>query len=125
MPLVSLLVVATALLGWSGIEIQPSRGDRAAASYRSVAALDRPTERTAETLKRYNLEREYRRDVNTALLHIEKYAQQRLEPELVYALAELSWIEGKRLDRKRKPQALDRYLDTAAYAFDFLFDPDP
>ena len=61
----------------------------------------------------------------TPLLRIEKFAQQRPEPELVYALAELSWIEGKRLDRWRKPQALDRYLDAAAYSFDFLFDPDP
>jgi hypothetical protein len=125
MLLVPLTVVVSALLGWSDIEIQPSRGDRAAAAYRSVAALDRPTERTVETLRRYNLEREYRRDVNYVLQRIEKFAQQRLEPELVYALAELSWIEGKRLDRWRKAQALDRYLDAAAYAYDFLFDPDP
>ena len=125
MPMVQLTVMVSALLGWSDIDIQPSRGDRAAASYRSVATLDRPTERTVETLRRYNLEREYRRDVNAALLRIEKFAQQRPEPELVYALAELSWIEGKRLERWRKAQALDRYLDAAAYAFDFLFDPDP
>ncbi len=125
MPLVQLTVLVSALLGWSDIDIQPSRGDRAAASYRSVATLDRPTERTVETLRRYNLEREYRRDVNGALLRIEKFAQQRAEPELVYALAELSWIEAKRLDRWRKPQALDRYLDAAAYAYDFLFDDDP
>ena len=98
MPLVPLTVMVSALLGWSDIEIQPSSGERAAASYRSVATLDRPTERTVETLKRYSLEREYRRDVNKALLHIEKSAQQRAEPELVYALAELSWIEGKRLE---------------------------
>ena len=50
----------------------------------------------------------YRRDVNNTLLRIEKFAQQRPEAELVYALAELSWIEGRRLDRWRKPQALDR-----------------
>jgi pimeloyl-ACP methyl ester carboxylesterase len=125
MPLVQLTVVVSALLGWSDIEIQPSRGDRAAALYRTVAALNRPTERTVETLRRYSLEREYRDDVNSALLRLEKFAQQRLEPELVYALAELSWIEGKRLDRWRKAQALDRYLDATAYAFEFLFDPDP
>ncbi len=125
MPMVQLTVLVSALLGWSDIDIQPSRGDRAAASYRSVATLDRPTERTVETLRRYNLEREYRRDVNAALLRIEKFAQQCAEPELVYALAELSWIEGKRLEHWRKAQALDRYLDAAAYAFDFLFDPDP
>jgi pimeloyl-ACP methyl ester carboxylesterase len=129
MPLVQLTVVVSALMGWSGIEIQPSRGDRAAASYPSVANLDRPTQRTVETLRRYNLERDYfrrfRPDVNGVLLRLEKFAQQRAEPELVYALAELSWIEGKRLERHREPQALDRYLDAAAYAFDCLFEPDP
>src|SRR4051794_39998663 len=114
MTLAHLTVLVSSLTAWSDIQIQASRGDRATASYRSVAALDRPTERTLETLKRYDLEREYRRDVNSALLRIEKFAQRRPEAELVYALAELSWIEGRRLDRWRKPQALDRYLDAAA-----------
>src|SRR5262245_24747160 len=125
MPLAQITVVVSALLGWSDVEIQPSRGERAAAAYRSVAMLDRPTERTVETLRRYNLERVYRRDVNEALLRIEKFAQQRAEPELVYALAELSWVEGKRLERRRKPQAMDRYLDASAYAWDYLFAADP
>lgn len=129
MPLAQLTVLVSALLGWSDIEIQPSRGDRAAATYRSVANLDRPTERTVETLRRYNLEQEYNRrfhrGVNSTLQLLEKYAQRRMEAELVYALAEISWIEAKRLDHRRDPQALDRYLDTAAYAFEFLFDKDP
>ena len=124
MALAQLTVMVSALLGLSDIQIQPSRGERATASYRSVANLDRPTERTVETLKRYDLEREYRRDVDNTLLRIEKFAQKRPEAELVYALAELSWIEGRRLDRRRKAQALDRYLDAAAYSYDFLFDPD-
>jgi hypothetical protein len=125
MPLAQLTVMVSALLGWSDIQIQASRPERATASYRSVAALDRPTERTLETLKRYDLERVYRRDVNNTLLRIEKFAQRRPEAELVYALAELSWIEGRRLDRWRKPQALDRFLDAAAYAYDFLFESNP
>jgi pimeloyl-ACP methyl ester carboxylesterase len=125
MPLAQITIVVSALLGWSDIEIQPSRGDRAAAAYRSVADLDRPTERTVETLRRYGLERVYRRDVNETLLRIEKFAQQKAEPELVYALAEISWIEAKHLERWRKPQALDRYLDAAAYAYDFLLGDDP
>src|SRR5262245_54796166 len=125
MPLAQITIVVSALLGWSDIEIQQSRGDRAAAAYRSVADLDRPTERTVETLRRYGLERVYRRDVNETLLRVEKFAQQRPEPELVYALAEISWTEAKRLERWRKPQALDRYLDAAAYAYDFLLGDDP
>ena len=99
MPLAQLTVLVTALLGWSDITIQPNRGDRSSPFHRSVAGIDRPSERTVETLRRYDLEREYRRDVNSALLRIEKFAQRRAEAELVYALAELSWIEGKRLDR--------------------------
>ena len=63
--------------------------------------------------------------MNACLLHLEKYAQKRAEAELVYALAELSWIEAKRLDHRRKPQAIDRFLDAAAYAYDYLFDDDP
>jgi pimeloyl-ACP methyl ester carboxylesterase len=125
MHLAHLTVVVSALLGWSDITIQPSRGERLSPFHRRVAGIDRPSDRTMETLRRYDLEREYHRDVNRALLRIEKFAQQRAEAELVYALAELSWIEGKQLDRWRNPQALDRFLDAAAYAHDFLLDPNP
>jgi hypothetical protein len=119
-------ILATAVLGWSDtITIQPSRGDRASGLQRSVANIDRPSDRTQETLRRFDLDKEYRHDVNSALQHLEKYAQRRAEPELVYALAELSWIEGKRLDRWRKPQAIDRFLDAAAYAHDYLFGAEP
>ena len=63
--------------------------------------------------------------MTAALLALEKLARNTPEPDIVYALAELSWVEGRRLDRWRQAAAIDRYLDTVAYAFDFLFDPDP
>ncbi len=126
MPLAQLTVLVSALIGWSDITIQPNRGDHAAFTFqRSVASLDRPSERTLETLRRYDLEKEYRRKVHDCLLHLEKFAQQRPEAELVYALAELSWIEAKRLDRRRDEHAIDRYLDAAAYAHDYLLEDDP
>jgi pimeloyl-ACP methyl ester carboxylesterase len=102
------------------------RGDHTSFAFqRSVASIDRPSERTLETLRRYDLHNEYRRDVNACLLHLQRHAQKREEAELVYALAELSWIEAKRLDHRRKEHAIDRYLDAAAYAYDYLFDQDP
>ena len=56
MPLAQLTVLVSALVGWSDITIQPSRGDHAAFSFqRSVAGIDRPSERTLETLRRYDL----------------------------------------------------------------------
>jgi pimeloyl-ACP methyl ester carboxylesterase len=126
MSLAELTILAAALLGASDtITIQPSRGGSSSGLQRSIAGLDRPSDRTLETLRRFDLDKEYRHDVSSALQHLEKYAQRRAEPELVYALAELSWIEGKRLDRWRKPQAIDRFLDAAAYAHDYLFGTEP
>lgn len=67
MPLAQLTVLVSALIGWSDITIQPNRGDHAAFTFqRSVASLDRPSERTLETLRRYDLEKEYRRKSTTA-----------------------------------------------------------
>lgn len=125
MLLAHLTIVASSLLGWAEITVQPTRGERAHSAYhRSVNALDRPTERTAETLKRYDLERDYRHGVDRAIASLEKRAKARPDPELVYALAELSWIEARRLDRWRRAGSIDYYLDAVAYAHDFLTDPE-
>jgi pimeloyl-ACP methyl ester carboxylesterase len=116
-------MIATALAGWSDISIQPSKGERGFSSFQhSIAGIDRPSPRTQETLRRFDLEARYRKDVNGALLSLEKIARGRPEAELVYALAELSWIDGCKHDRWRKAQALARYLDAVAYAHDYLFD---
>ncbi len=120
-----LAVLLSAVIGGSDITISPSRGDRAFASLqRSLGGGDRPSERTLETLKRYDLERRYRKDVIHGLMSLEKMARSRPDAELVYALAELSWIEGAKLDRWRKAQSIDRFLDAVGYAHDYLFDPD-
>jgi pimeloyl-ACP methyl ester carboxylesterase len=125
MPSISWALIASALLGWQDIEIQPSRGDRGLLSFqRSLASLDRPSERTLETLRRHDLDRAYRRDVDYVLQVLEKRAKLSPEADLVYALAELSWVEGHRLDRRRRSGAIQRYIDAVAYAADFLFDPD-
>ena len=97
------VVLVSALLGWSDITIQPSRGDRGFSSFRhSVAGIDRPSDRTLETLKRYDLERTYRKKPNLALLSLEKLRCRQPDAELVYALAELSWVDGLKQDRWRR-----------------------
>ncbi len=119
------LSLALLSLGWSDITLSPSKGDRLHQAYqRSIAGLDRPSERTVQTLKRLDLERSYRRDAENALRSLENAVLTSPEPELVYAMAELSWIEGKRLDKKRNPVALHRYIDVVAYSYDFLCDPE-
>jgi len=124
------LLAATLVGGPDTITVSPSRGDRVVSSWqRSIGSLDAPGERTVETLKRYELERRFRRDPDGVLAQLETLARQAPEPDLVFALAELSWIEGRRNegrrgDRRKGATPLDRYVDTVAYAYDFLFDPE-
>ena len=126
MILAHLTVIASTVLGWPDITVSPNRGgERPHASFqRSLAGLDKPSERTVETLKRYDVERTYRKNADRALTALEKIARANPEPEVVYALAELSWVEGHRLERWRKAASIERFLDAVAYAYDFLFDPD-
>ncbi|MBX6311666.1 MAG: alpha/beta fold hydrolase [Isosphaeraceae bacterium] len=131
MHLAPFVLITAAAFGWADITVQPSRGDRPLASWqRSIGGLDRPSERTVETLKRYDLERAFRRDPEQAIARLKNAARLHPESELVYALAELSWIEGLRLEGRRRwgarrgASALDRYLDTVAYAWDFLTEPE-
>ncbi|MGE3818963.1 MAG: esterase/lipase family protein [Isosphaeraceae bacterium] len=125
MTITQFTMAAVLSVGWQEITVQSSRSDRPLSSIqRSLVGLDRPSERTVETLRRFDLERRYSRDVDYTLATLEKHARAKPDPELVYALAELSWLEGKRLDRWKRSGAMDRYLDSVAYSFDFLFDPE-
>ncbi len=125
MTIAHVVLAASTLLGWSDVTIQTARGDRGfAATHAAAVAIDRPSPRTLETLGRFDLERRYRKDPEHALLALEKAARSQPSAELVYALAELSWVEGCRNDRWHKAVATGRYLDAVAYAHDYLFDPE-
>jgi pimeloyl-ACP methyl ester carboxylesterase len=119
------LSIALALLGFpADVAVTPSRGDRPQSYQRSLAGLDRPSERTAETLKRYALDGRYRRDAAAVLATLDQQARANPEPDVVFALAELSWVESKRLERRHRPESIDRTLDALAYAHDYLFGPE-
>jgi len=130
MALAHLTVIASALLGWSDISIQPTKGDRGMTAFqRSMGGPDRASERTLDTLKRHDLQREYKKDPSHAIMRLERRAQElvregRLDAEIVYALAELSLVEGRRLERWRRTATLDPYIDAVSYAHDYLFDPE-
>jgi pimeloyl-ACP methyl ester carboxylesterase len=125
MTFIPLAIVASALFGWSDITVQTNRATRASGYYApSVAGIDRPSQRTEDTLVRYDLKAMFKSDPEAALVRLEKLARQQPDAELVFALAELSWVEGRRLDRWRRAAAIDRFIDTVAYAYDFLFDPE-
>jgi pimeloyl-ACP methyl ester carboxylesterase len=119
------LSIALALLAWpADVAVSPSRGDRAQSFQRSLAGLDRPSDRTVETLKRYALEARYRRDSAAVLATLDQQARVNPEPDVVYALAELSWVESKKHERRHRAESIDRTLDVLSYAHDYLFGPE-
>ena len=123
--IVAHLPIVLALLALpADVAVTPSRGDRPQSYQRSLANLDRATERTVESLKRFALESRYRKDPVAALSTLNQQARANPEPDLVFALAELSWIESKRLERRHRAESIDRILDVLSYAHDYLFGPE-
>ncbi len=127
MPVPLLAVVALALaVASDDITLQPRRGDKLHSAWQvSASQINGPSERTLETLRRASLVDTYKRDPERALKLLQKQARAVPDVDLVFALAELSWVEGRRAESRRKggAAALDHYTSTVAYAFDYLFDP--
>ena len=123
--IVAHLPIALALLGLpADVAVTPSRGDRPLSYQKSLGGLDRPSERTVETLKRYALERGYRKDPAAAMTALDQQAKVNPEPDLVFALAELSWVESKKHERRHRPESIDRLIDVLSYSHDYLFGPE-
>jgi pimeloyl-ACP methyl ester carboxylesterase len=123
--IVAHLPIALALLGWpADVTVSPSKGDRPLSFQKSLAGLDRPSDRTNETLKRYALESRYRRDPAAVISTLDLQARANPEPDVVYALAELSWVESKKHERRHKAESIDRTLDVLSYSYDYLFGPE-
>ena len=125
MMLLAPLSVSLVLLAWIDVAVAPTKGERVLSSIqRSLAALDHPSDRTVETLKRFGLEAKYRRDPAAVLATLAPQVRTSLDADLVYALAELSWIDSKRLERRHRDESIDRTIDALSYAHDYLFGPE-
>jgi pimeloyl-ACP methyl ester carboxylesterase len=123
--IVAHLPIALALLAWpADVAVTPARGDRPLSYHKSLGGLDRPSDRTVETLKRYALDVKYRRDPAAAMTALEQQARVGPEPDLVFALAELSWVESKKHDRRHRADTIDRIIDVLSYSHDYLFGPE-
>jgi pimeloyl-ACP methyl ester carboxylesterase len=82
----------------------------------------KPTSRTVQLLRRYDLEK---KQSDKAALLAELSEINRAEPnrENIYALAELAYVGGKRADAAmRQDDALELYGDAVVYAYQYLFD---
>ncbi|WP_372896948.1 esterase/lipase family protein [Stieleria sp.] len=83
------------------------------------------SERTWNTLRRYGLRDGYDQDAHVCLKKIQTTLRDNRDPELIHALAELSYVEGKKAETKGdQSDALGHFGVALTNSYDYLFDED-
>ena len=83
-----------------------------------------PTERTLQTLRRYDLEKLQSKDPDTALMRLQEEISKEPIADKLRAFAELAYIAAYKADAVgNDARALNLYGATVFYAYDYLFDP--
>jgi len=84
----------------------------------------RPTARTEQLLRRYDLQSEQKEDPQAALAQLQAQIAEEPTPEKLCSYAELAYIQGKRLEALgNHKDALDLYGASVAHAYWYLLDP--
>ncbi len=83
----------------------------------------KPTERTIQLLRRYDLEDDLTEDRASLLARLDQIDQQEPSRMNIYAMAELAYVGAKREERaKRIDEALELYGSSVLHAYRYLFD---
>jgi pimeloyl-ACP methyl ester carboxylesterase len=85
----------------------------------------RISERTQNTLSRFDLEDRYQENAGSCFEHIRQRVNEHPDADLIYALSELSYVEGKKAERAgRVSDALNHYGVSLTNSYDYLFSDD-
>jgi pimeloyl-ACP methyl ester carboxylesterase len=83
------------------------------------------TDRTTNALKRYGLLDEYQRERGKSVAVIRRAIDETHDPELIYALSELAYVEGKVAEKKKdQASALNFFGIALTNSYDYLFSED-
>jgi pimeloyl-ACP methyl ester carboxylesterase len=118
-----LLVVALVLLApaCGSIGVRDAMRPGLFADWRaSTLTADRPSPRTVQTLRIYDLDHVYDRDPDAAAGQLHTVAVANPHPDTLFALAELHYVRGQAVGKKRPDDALRHYVRCCAYAQHYL-----
>ncbi|MGI9457693.1 MAG: esterase/lipase family protein, partial [Aeoliella sp.] len=82
----------------------------------------KPTPRTEQVLRRYDLAAPSTSDAADVLEQLIDMQRRQPSREVQYSIAELAYIAGNRLENRNKSRALSLYGTSLLYAYQFLFD---
>ena len=85
----------------------------------------RPTERTEQLLRRFDLHEQQAKNSPIVLVNLEQQIEENPDPEKIYSFAELAYLDGqKALAANDDARAMDLFGASMTYAYLYLFDPD-
>lgn len=82
----------------------------------------KPSERTRQLLRRYDLDSRWHGNSADVMASLAKIHEQSPTLESCYALAELNFIAGERLQLRDREQAQSHYWNCVARTYEYLFD---
>jgi pimeloyl-ACP methyl ester carboxylesterase len=92
-------------------------------AWRASAVLrDDVSPRTMQTLRQKNLDKEYETKPDTAIEALHADVLHDPQPELVFALAEMNYVRGRKTEKHDGRRATAYYYLCAGYAYHYLFD---
>ena len=77
--------------------------------------------RSRQTLRRLDLEELYDRNAAEAAARLHAVALRDLQPDFLFALAEMSYLHGRKIEKWNCSEAVIHYYMCAGYAYHFLF----
>lgn len=113
------------LTGCNGIGVRRAGAPGLFDSYRQSAAGDTISARTLQTLRNWNLDQTYLNDVPGAIRQLHALAEKDPQSDTLFALAEISYLHGRRTEKCNCADALPYYYLSAGYAYHCLFGPHP
>ncbi len=116
--------LALAVAGCSyGITVrQVSDRPLLAAWQASIAANEELSPRTMQALRRLDLATLYHSDPAATLTRLHALAMDHATPDLLFALAEISYVMGRHAEKLESSDAVVCYYRCAGYAYHYLFD---
>lgn len=105
-----------------GISVRRASGPDVLETWRvNVGEDDSLSPRTLQTLRRWDVEDQYQRHPLHAYSRLQVAAAREAEPDLLFALAELSYHLGRKAEKRDCTHASGYYYLCAGYAYHYLF----
>src|SRR6185503_4552645 len=82
----------------------------------------KPTERTMQLLRRYDLEEELKGDRAALLARLEDFQRREPDREHEYAMAEIAYITATQAEKLHRQRALQFYGTALIHAYRYLFE---